>query len=223
MSINPKNHIVFISSWCSQVWQQRGVHVLHERFSRAWVGRHDPLPAGDLQPRNHLQYTRLWGIHWLRARAISPACSAVGGGVSARQGKELSVKALQQYLWKLAFMSSLSIYSIYFTFQIHNSLCSGRGFFPVRAVSIIQIILPFFSIYGTSSCHSSPTHVWTLSQMMEHALVCYHLPIPHPQESLKCTDSSLSLLTFILWLFINFLFCFCVFILLHATWITIGF
>lgn len=69
-----------------QVWEQGGVHGLHERVPGAGVDQHAAVPLRDLQPGHPDQQHQLRGLHRPGPGALHPPRPAVGGHVPAQQG-----------------------------------------------------------------------------------------------------------------------------------------
>ena len=63
-----------------QIWQQRGVHVVHERLCGARVEQHAALPAGDLPPRQPVSHGRLRRLHRPGQRAVHTPHTAYRAG-----------------------------------------------------------------------------------------------------------------------------------------------
>lgn len=70
---------LWLNSFLPQIWQQGGVHVVHEPVPGARVERHAALPAGDLKPRDDLQHGGLRGLHRPGQGALHAALAPVRG------------------------------------------------------------------------------------------------------------------------------------------------
>lgn len=128
-----------------QVWQQGGVHGLHERIPGAGVDQHAAVPLRDLQPGHPHQQHQLRGLHRPGPRALHPARPPLGGHVPAQQGT--------WDIWVLSWVLIGVLGALVFSWVVIRDL--GALVHPVGCSGVLDIWLPLGGHFGVPTTRAT--------------------------------------------------------------------